>query len=149
MPPLRDRKSDIPLLVNHFLKKLQIIRKQHEKTFTTQAMDVLMHYHWPGNIRELENLIERLSVLVDHDIFEVSDLPEMIFRKQQEGYPKPATYLQQDMGFNDAVEQYQQHLILQALKNTDGVKSKAAELLKMNRTTLVEKMKKMNIKQLF
>jgi DNA-binding NtrC family response regulator len=86
---------------------------------------------------------------VDHDVFEVSDLPEMIFRKQQEGYPKPASQLQQDMGFNDAVEQYQQHLILQALKNTDGVKSKAAELLKMNRTTLVEKMKKMNIKQLF
>jgi transcriptional regulator with GAF, ATPase, and Fis domain len=53
MPPLRDRKSDIPLLVNHFLKKLQIVRKQDEKTFTTQAMDALMHYHWPGNIREL------------------------------------------------------------------------------------------------
>ncbi|MFH2065725.1 MAG: sigma-54 dependent transcriptional regulator [Pseudomonadota bacterium] len=149
MPPLRDRKSDIPLLVNHFLKKLQTVRKQKEKTFSTEAMDGLMHYHWPGNIRELENLIERLSVLVDHHVFEVSDLPETLFQNKQEGFPQPVTPVQQDMGFNDAVEQYQQHLILQALKNTAGVKSKAAELLKMNRTTLVEKMKKMNLKQLF
>ncbi|RJP75909.1 MAG: sigma-54-dependent Fis family transcriptional regulator [Desulfobacteraceae bacterium] len=149
LPPLRDRKSDIPLLVNHFLKKLQTVRKQKEKTFSTEAMDVLMHYHWPGNIRELENLIERLSVLVDHHVFEVSDLPETLFQNKQEGFPQPVTPVQQDMGFNDAVEQYQQHLILQALKNTAGVKSKAAELLKMNRTTLVEKMKKMNLKQLF
>ena len=108
-----------------------------------------MHYYWPGNIRELESLIERLSVLVDHHVFEVSDLPETLFQNKQEGFPQPVTPVQQDMGFNVAVEQYQQHLILQALKNTAGVKSKAAELLKMNRTTLVEKMKKMNLKQLF
>ncbi|MBA4368469.1 MAG: RNA polymerase subunit sigma-54, partial [Desulfobacterium sp.] len=118
-----------------------------EKKFSNEAMEVLIQYNWPGNIRELENLIERLSVLVDKSVFDVSDLPENFLHKKQEGFKKSVTRLKKDVGFNDAVEQYQQDLILQALKNTDGVKSKAAELLKMNRTTLVEKIKKMNIKQ--
>ncbi len=147
MPPLRDRKSDIPLLVNHFLEKLQSIRNTKEKNFSNEALEVLIQYNWPGNIRELENLIERLSVLVDKSVFDVSDLPENFLYKKQEEFKKSVSRLKKDIGFNDAVEQYQQHLILQALKNTDGVKSKAAELLKINRTTLVEKLKKMNIKQ--
>jgi transcriptional regulator with GAF, ATPase, and Fis domain len=146
MPPLRDRKSDIPLLVNHFLEKLQAIRNTKEKKFSNEAMEVLIQYNWPGNIRELENLIERLSVLVDKSVFDVSDLPENFLHKKQEELKKSVSRLKKDIGFNDAVEQYQQHLILQALKNTDGVKSKAAELLQINRTTLVEKIKKMNIK---
>lgn len=148
MPPLRDRKSDIPLLVSHFLEKLKARRNQPSKSFSRQALAVLVQYHWPGNIRELENLIERLSVLIDKPVLDVSDLPEALLRAKHSDAPLPDTdtrLTKEGMGFNDAVQQYQRNLILQALKNTDGVKSKAAQLLKMNRTTLVEKIKKMNL----
>ncbi|RPJ82669.1 MAG: sigma-54-dependent Fis family transcriptional regulator, partial [Deltaproteobacteria bacterium] len=97
MPPLRDRKSDIPLLVNHFLEKFQAIRKTKEKEFSNEALDVLIQYDWPGNIRELENLIERLSVLVDKRVFDVSDLPENFLQKKQEGFEKSAARLKKDI----------------------------------------------------
>jgi len=150
VPPLRKRKSDIPLLINHFLKRLGG-RRRHErkrmKSFSEEAMEFLMKYDWPGNIRELENMIERLSVLVENDVIHVRDLPDRI-RGELPGMQKHALIsLEDGFGFNDAVENYQKNLILQALKQTNWIKSKAAELLKMNRTTLVEKIKKMQIEE--
>ncbi len=110
-------------------------------------MELMIQYDWPGNIRELENTIERLSVLVEDDVIDVADLPEKIRGVGvSSSERKPARVPYQDgIGFNEAVEQYQKDLILQALNQTSWVKAKAADLLKMNRTTLVEKIKKMRL----
>jgi DNA-binding NtrC family response regulator len=103
-----------------------------------------MAYDWPGNVRELENMMERLSVLVEGDIIELKDLPEHICGSPPVGGPQAAV-LNSDMGFGDLVDQYQKTLILDALQEANWVKAKAAERLKMNRTTLVEKIKKLKV----
>jgi DNA-binding NtrC family response regulator len=149
VPPLRDRKTDIPLLKDFFLSRLGG-RRRHDrkriKSFTDRAMALMLNYDWPGNIRELENTIERLSVLVEDDVIDVVDLPEKIRGGVSAGERKPVHVSPRDgIGFNEAVEQYQKDLILQALHRTNWVKAKAADLLKMNRTTLVEKIKKMRL----
>ncbi len=146
MPPLHNRKSDIPLLINHFLdKQNKVHRHGKKKIFSEKAMEKLTNYLWPGNIRELENMIERLSILVENDIIQVEDLPERISgRVIEKG--RPEFVLTKDWpGFNIAVNQFQKDLILDALNQTNWVKTKAAALLKINRTTLVEKIKKLNL----
>lgn len=148
VPPLRQRKSDIPLLIAFFLTRLGGRRRQDRKRmkrFSEKALEAMIKYNWPGNIRELENLMERLSVLVDGDIIEVEDLPDSIRGADAGLFPSLSTTLESGLGFNEAIDQYQRRLILQALDQTGWVKAKAAELLKINRTTLVEKIKKMNI----
>lgn len=144
LPPLRKRRSDIPLLVTHFLGKLAERMGERKKT-ADDALELLMGYDWPGNIRELENLMERLSVLVDEAVITAADLPENVTGRSGDGGEEILFPLVAGLGFNDAVEQHQRALILDALNRTNWVKAKAAELLKMNRTTLVEKIKKMNL----
>ncbi|MFH0728880.1 MAG: sigma-54 dependent transcriptional regulator [Pseudomonadota bacterium] len=148
IPPLRQRKSDIPLLINFFLTRLGGRRRQDRKRmkrFSEKALEAMLKYDWPGNIRELENLMERLTVLVDGDIIEMEDLPDSIRGTDPGLFPSLLSTLENGLGFNEAIDQYQRQLILQALDHTGWVKAKAAELLKINRTTLVEKIKKMNI----
>ncbi len=148
IPPLRERKSDIPLLIDFFLKRLGGRRRSDQKrvkTFSDEARKAMMRYDWPGNVRELENMIERLSVLVEEPTIELSDLPERVCGKSVSEPPSATITLEEGIGFNDAVEHYQRTLILQALNQTNWIKAKAAELLKMNRTTLVEKIKKMKL----
>lgn len=115
------------------------------KRFSEKALEAMLKYDWPGNIRELENLMERLTVLVDGDIIETDDLPDSIRGTDSGLFPSLLSTLENGLGFNEAIDQYQRQLILQALDHTGWVKAKAAELLKINRTTLVEKIKKMNI----
>ncbi|MFZ5568764.1 MAG: sigma-54 interaction domain-containing protein [Thermodesulfobacteriota bacterium] len=143
--PLRNRKSDIPILVNHFQEKLAAEKGRGRKLFTEAAMTALLKHSWPGNVRELENLMERLYVMVDHDVIGVSDLPECLHREVVLHAPQPTVYFETGVGFNEAVEEYQKDLILEALRQTNWVKAKAAEMLKMNRTTLVEKIKKLKL----
>ncbi len=148
VPSLRERKSDISLLKDYFLKRMGGRRRQDRKrmkSFSDEAMDLLLKYNWPGNIRELENLIERMSVLVEEDVIQTSDLPERIRGDISSGRIVAQIPFDSGIGFNEAVEQYQKDLILQALNQTNWVKAKAADLLKMNRTTLVEKIKKMKL----
>ncbi len=145
VPPLRQRKEDIVLLANYFFKCLALRRRQVEKVLSQEAISALTSYDWPGNIRELENLVERLSVLVEHKCIELTDLPQHIRGRQPKEAPCPPIVFQDGMDFNEAVEQYQKALICRALEQSGWVKAKAAELLKMNRTTLVEKIKKLNI----
>ncbi|THB72689.1 MAG: sigma-54-dependent Fis family transcriptional regulator [Desulfobacteraceae bacterium] len=147
--PLRERADDILPLIEHFQNNLSQ-RNGHytPKKFSKEAFEALMKHDWPGNIRELENLIERLSVLVDNETIQLSDLPEHIgIRPSPSALPNVTSILNNGIGFNTAVEQFQRSLLIQALEQTDWVKAKAAELLQMNRTTLVEKIKKMDIKQ--
>ncbi|MFH2066918.1 MAG: sigma-54 dependent transcriptional regulator [Pseudomonadota bacterium] len=149
MPSLNRRKSDIPLLISHFLEKRQAHSNKngnHKKMFSKRAMETLINYQWPGNIRELENLIERLSILVDSHTIRYQDLPEKIKEKSTIRNTIPESIMERNWpGFNQAVDQFQKNLILQALNQTNWIKAKAATLLKMNRTTLVEKIKKMDL----
>ena len=148
VPPLRERRSDIQLLMDYFLKRMGGRRRQDRKrmkSFSDEAMELVLKYNWPGNIRELENLIERLSVLVEEDVIQVQDLPEKIRGDRPRENQAGQVPFEPGIGFNEAVEQYQKDLILQALNQTNWVKAKAADLLKMNRTTLVEKIKKMQL----
>ena len=165
LPPLRERKTDIPLLANHFLKQFNVTGEP--KTISDEAMQFLVNYSWPGNIRELANFVERMVVLSIGSTITPRDLPEKVLgdtpkekwqplEKEEEG--NPSQILQQSLrqsfhvgipeeGINlkKMVEEFEKELLLEALEKTGWVKNKAANLLDLNRTTLVEKLKKMKI----
>ena len=147
--PLRERKEDILILSEYFQKNLtKRVNGFQKKIFCKSVEQALLRYDWPGNIRELENLIERISVLVDAPTIELSDLPDYIINNSCDNiYTSVSSVFDSGVGFNQAVDQYQRSLILHALDETKWVKARAAALLKMNRTTLVEKIKKMKIEQ--
>lgn len=149
VPPLRERIGDLPILIDHFQEKIiQRVNGYKKKIFSDETLNILSSYSWPGNIRELENLVERLSVMVETDVVTPSDLPDYISsRPLVTDTTSVDGVFQKGIAFSDAVEEYQKSLILYALEQTHWVKARAAELLKMNRTTLVEKIKKMNIEQ--
>jgi transcriptional regulator with GAF, ATPase, and Fis domain len=158
LPPLRERLDDIPLLLKHFIKKFSRKRDSRPFGISREAMECLMKYHWPGNVRELENLVERLMILVNADVASVADLPErfggspammspvavmteMQTSREHQVVSIPESGVDLDALLHDLEKDY----ILRALRMTGGVKSKAANLLHLNRTTLIEKMKKMRI----
>ena len=145
VPPLRERVSDIPLLLQHFLQLFSRTKKKPLKRLSPAAMDLIRQHSWPGNVRELENLMERLVILTEGEVIEVSDLPEKF---QHLVLPAPAEtgkFSEQGILFTDAVQAFERDLILKALHQSNWVKSRAAQLLHLNRTTLLEKMKKQNI----
>jgi DNA-binding NtrC family response regulator len=145
VPPLKQRKSDIPLLIDHFLKKFQKGAEKKLTGFSPEAMDAMLKYDWPGNVRELENVIKRLTILCDDEVVTVDDLPEHIPHKGRAVRIVEEDFLEKGVTLHDAVEDYEKRLILGALERSDWVKTKAAKLLNINRTTLVEKIKKQNL----
>ncbi len=151
VPPLRKRISDLHILIARFQDKISFRSHTNiKKKYSSEVMDALAAYSWPGNVRELENLVERLSVMVEGNVVTLVDLPGHITSQSSPvDTASAAAILQKGIGFNEAVEAYQKELICHALEQTDWVKARAAEMLKMNRTTLVEKIKKMNIEQEF
>jgi two-component system response regulator AtoC len=145
IPPLRERRSDIPQLVNHFLAKLNHGKPTTMTACSPDAMARLMEYHWPGNIRELENMVERFAVLSRSGTIEASDLPERIRRSQVTAEQTASHFISfSDQGVNlsQEIEQLENRLIVDALRQANGITSKAAQLLQVNRTTLIEKMKR-------
>jgi DNA-binding NtrC family response regulator len=151
VPPLRHRKSDIPLLVDFFLKKFCKEKRKHVKGFTSEAMDALLQYDWRGNVRELENLVERVIILANGDEIGLEDIPESSesIKGRARTIKSLETTIPPEGGirFDHAVEEYEKKLILQALSETNWVTTKAAKLLNMNRTTLIEKMKKKKLRK--
>lgn len=141
LPPLRERKQDIPLLLNYFLERSNKINGAEIEGFSEDAMSVLMEYDYPGNVRELQNLVERIVVLKKKGVIDIEDLPEKIYEEHQ----KTAARLDIEQGYDTLVSNFEKNLILQALQETNGVKSKAAQVLNINRTTLIEKMKRLGI----
>ena len=120
-------------------------RKRPRKRFSPGVMDLLLRHSWPGNVRELENLVERLVTLTEGEVIEVADLPEK-FQARSKAVPAALEELPAEgADLNAAVQALERHLILQALEKSHWVKSRAARLLHLNRTTLLEKMKKQNI----
>jgi transcriptional regulator with GAF, ATPase, and Fis domain len=148
IPPLRERREDIAALIEYFQKILLHRTSDYQiKQFSDPAKQALNQYEWPGNIRELENMVERISVLVEEIDIQVRDLPEcMTNASPHHTSPSVSSVFNNDIGFNEAVDLYQRSLITHALNESGWVKARAAEMLKMNRTTLVEKLKKMHIK---
>ena len=122
--------------------------KKNISGISEDAMNCLMNYHWPGNIRELENLMERVVVLKrDSGIIELKDLPIDHFRNiRLDRYVANVALPDDGVDFNQAVNEFENELILQALQKTSGNKNRAATLLNLNRTTLVEKLKRKGLK---
>ncbi|MEN8159063.1 MAG: sigma-54 dependent transcriptional regulator [Myxococcota bacterium] len=144
VPPLRERREDVPLLVSHFLQRAREEKKLGACTLAPEAIDRLAQHEWPGNVRELENLIERLVVLRGEGEIGVADLPEPL-RAGASGLPASApreTLPQTGLSFHEVVDRFEGDLILQALERTHWNKNQAARLLGLNRTTLLEKIKK-------
>jgi transcriptional regulator with PAS, ATPase and Fis domain len=141
IPPLRERRQDIPLLLNYFLEKSNTINGAGIEGFSEEVMDVLMNYEYPGNVRELQNIIERIVVLKKKGCIDIEDLPEKFWNIKSE------TTVQMDIqkGYDTLVSEFEKDIIAQALQETQGVKSKAAQILNMNRTTLIEKMKRLKM----
>jgi DNA-binding NtrC family response regulator len=145
IPPLRERKSDIPLLVMHFIARFSAEKKRYLEGITPEALERLLRYHWPGNVRELENLIERITILKGKGFITPEDLPEKLVPSLANGIVPDVEIPSGGLDFDDAVQAFERQLLTKALERTRGVKSKAAELLHMNRTTLVEKVKKLRL----
>ncbi len=147
IPPLRDRRSDIPLLIDHFLTRFNHTKHTEVSGLAPDALDMLTEYDWPGNIRELENMIERLVVIKKHGVLSTEDLPEKIRRRSAASELKEQFIRFSEDGINLSreVEQYEKHLIMEALRKANGVTSRAAQLLHLNRTTLVEKLKRKGV----
>ena len=146
VPALRERKSDISLLLHHFMESFNRSRQRALKGISPDALAMLTAYNWPGNIRELENLVERLAILKGQGIVEVSDLPEKYRRGETTANPSPVDIPDNGMDFNSAVDAYENALIMRALEKTGWNRNQAALLLKLNRTTLVEKIKKKGLR---
>jgi transcriptional regulator with PAS, ATPase and Fis domain len=142
VPPLRDRRSDIPLLVDHFLEKMNARRPQGPVRISDEARVQLWEYDWPGNVRELENVIEQLVILADDDTIDVANLPPSI-RRFVVGKHNPTPVLSDEgFDFNRAVEAFENQLIVEALRRSGGNKQAAARLLGLKRTTLVAKLRR-------
>ena len=144
IPPLRERRRDIPLLIQRFLKNFE---KNSHYSMSEEALNSLCNYSWPGNIRELENLIERLCVFKEGGEIGLEDLPKKYVCKDLQINPLEAiTIPSGGMDFNSAVDQYENSLLTKALQKTNWNKRRAALLLNLNRTTLIEKIKKKGLR---
>jgi DNA-binding NtrC family response regulator len=145
IPPLRERKEDIPLLVEYFINRYCLELKTSQKSISKNALDILMNYHWKGNVRELENTIERAIILCDgeiitpeHVVLTQRSVPDSVER------PSPSERTLEDVA-KRALKIAETQRIVEALKQTKGNKSKAAELLRVSYKTLLTKIKEYSI----
>jgi len=135
VPPLRERKEDIPLLAQHFLTKYTKLHGKRGKSISSQVMDQLCRYNWPGNVRELENVMERAIILSGGETISFENLPPQLQSftlSYKESHPS-------------SIEEVEKKLILDALHSTQGNQSKASQLLGIHRNTLSRKLKRYNI----
>jgi len=147
LPPLRDRREDISVLVRHFLQKICHEMRRPVMNISPAAMRALEAYNWPGNVREIENVVERIVALTDGNMIHPSDLPEGIGKVAIDGhqdlYAPRVTSDGVDMP--QVISGIEKRLISEALEMGKGVKARAARMLGINRTTLVEKMKRLGL----
>ncbi|MFH1624306.1 MAG: helix-turn-helix domain-containing protein, partial [Pseudomonadota bacterium] len=144
LPPLRERKADIPLLAHHFLNRIVEERKTAIKGVSIDALDLLMEYSWPGNVRELENTIERIALLSNNSKILPDDLPTNIRNNATLNLLKE-TVLEGRVSFAKVEAEFEKDIILSTLKKTNYVQTKAAELLGISRRILKYKMDKLGI----
>jgi transcriptional regulator with PAS, ATPase and Fis domain len=142
LPPLRDRSEDIPLLIEHFLKKHQADYNSPVTSIEPSALEVLSKYPWPGNVRELENLVEMLLAYAKSPVIRVSDLPERI--TEGASVPKKAAIGDDDVF---TLKEAERKLIVNALSKSKGNKSHAAQMLGISRKSLYKKLVDYNIQE--
>jgi transcriptional regulator with GAF, ATPase, and Fis domain len=146
IPPLRERKEDIPLLIEHFIIKFGVENNKNVKGISKEALEVMMQYEWPGNIRELENLIERVITLTSNDYIQLIELPPF-FKSIPKVDGLKESVLDGKVSFLQAEEEFEREVILDALKKTNYIQSHAAEILGISRRILKYKMDKLGINQ--
>jgi transcriptional regulator with GAF, ATPase, and Fis domain len=143
LPALRERVYDIRHLAGYFLEQSNCRNNRRVKGFSEDALEAMMSYAWPGNVRELKNLVERLVVLQSSGVIHHNDLPlEIRSGSRSAEVPVAIEISEEGICLNSAVTEFEKALILQSLEKTKWVKNKAAKLLHLNRTTLVEKIKR-------
>jgi DNA-binding NtrC family response regulator len=145
LPSLRERKEDIPLLISYFLSRFISADGRNNIELDDDVLETLINYSWPGNVRELENVIERLVILKGGNIVKMNDLPSKFLDEKSSNidpYSELITLPENGIDLKATLSDIENSLILQALTVTEGNKNRASKLLSMNRTTLIEKMKK-------
>lgn len=146
MPALRERKEDIPLLVEHFLRRFN---KEHGKSLklSEHAMEFLINYNWPGNVRELENLIERSVIMTRGIVINIKDIPVPVVSglHRESAATAPRQAAAEQYGLDSVVEDIEKSRIIEALRKVSGVKAKAARLLGITQRQLGYKIQKYNI----
>ena len=145
MPPLRDRPEDIPSLADHFRKEMNARHNRVVMGFDSEVIDRMRGYDWPGNVRQLANVIERLVIVAPHRIVRIEDLPPNLRMSVLDLANTPLDLPASGVDLRLLLSQLEDKLIGQALKRTGGNKNRAAELLGLNRTTLVEKLRRRNV----
>jgi len=137
LPPLRERREDIPLLVYHFLRKCKPDVKDVTQSITREAMQVLVDYDWPGNVRELENIMERSVILQSNEVLQGSDLPEILTRRPSSGGRKLF-----EGGPKVTLEELEKEYLVTVLNETGWQKKKASSILGINASTLYRKIQR-------
>ena len=138
IPPLRERKEDIPILAGHFLRIYNQNNKRSIREFEPKVIDALIRYAWPGNVRELENIVERMVIMCREDIISINDLPSTIGGFQQEGK-------QSEIIIGPTLRDTEREAIRRTLQKTSGNRTKAATILGITRKTLQNKIKEYRV----
>ncbi|HYR43009.1 MAG TPA: sigma-54 dependent transcriptional regulator [Terriglobia bacterium] len=146
LPPMRERREDVPLLVQRFIEHFCETHKLELKTVSTQVMKALMAYDWPGNVRQLENIVERMVALTaNRPAILPADLPGEIQNRESLNFVPLIEIPEEGINFQNVVTDMERELILQSLRKTNGNKKLAAKLLNLKRTTLIEKIKRIGL----
>lgn len=142
IPPLRQRREDVPALANHFLRRFAEENQKPHLNLTPRALDLLVAYHWPGNVRQLENVIERAVVLCQDDVIDIDLFPAEILTPQA----GLATQLPEDgLDLREAVNEYTRALIEASLSRCGGVQRRAAQMLRVSPSTLNEMIRRLGM----
>jgi transcriptional regulator with PAS, ATPase and Fis domain len=149
LPPLREREADIALLIGHFLALHARRRGKPTIEVDDAAIEIMEKYSWPGNVREVENLIERLVVLNEVGTVRATDLPDYVIHNATPQYPTtaPVSLPNEGVDLDGILEKIEDGFIQQALERSRGNKTLAAELLNLNRTTFIERLRKKGMLQ--
>jgi len=145
IPPLRERTEDILPLTRHFLEKNCRAMQRSSMHLEKEALEALEAYPWNGNVRELENIMERVVALTEGDLITLRDLPSNIAKSYLEWEGSPISVTPQGINMVQTINEIEKKMIAEALQLAGGVKARAALMLSINRTTLVEKMRRLGI----
>lgn len=140
VPPLRKRKDDIPLLVNHFIQETVSINGLQDKQVTKELMNIFINYEWPGNVRQLKNIVERMVVLSEDNVLDVKDAPNILLSgvSEMEQHVVDTNY---SPSLKEARDEFEKTFILKALQSTNWNVTQTARILDMERTYLYRKIK--------
>ncbi len=145
VPPLRKRRDDIPLLVNHFVSETVVTNGLSEKTVSDDLMNIFINYDWPGNVRQLKNIVERMVVLSEEDVIDVKDAPNILLS----GNSMEITIENNDYNptLKEARDEFEKTYILKALQSTNWNIAQTARILDMERTYLYRKIKSYDLEK--